>query len=35
MLCETLMILDGGAVVPVWVLVLNTPGQGGKDEATK
>ena len=30
MLCETLLILDGGAVVPVWVWVLNTPGQGGE-----
>ena len=35
MLIETLLILDGGAVVPVWVWVLNTPGQGGKEEATK
>lgn len=28
MLTDTLLILDGGAVVPVWVL--NTPGEGGK-----
>ena len=28
MLCETLLILDGGAVVPVWVLCLDTPGTG-------
>ena len=34
MLCETVLILDGGAVVPVWVLCLDTPGEGGKDEAT-
>lgn len=32
MLCEMLMILDGGAVVPVWVWVLNTPGEGGMME---
>ena len=31
MICETLAILDGGAVVPVWVLVLDTPGEGGKE----
>ena len=35
MLCETLMIMDGGAVVPVWVLVLDTPCEGGKEEAAK
>jgi hypothetical protein len=29
------MATGGGAVVPVWVWVLNTPGQGGKEEATK
>ena len=29
MLCETLMIMDGGAVVPVWVLCLDTP-EGGE-----
>lgn len=34
MLTETVLILDGGAVVPVWVLCLDTPDQGGKDEAT-
>lgn len=28
MLTETLLILDGGAVVPVWVLVLDTPDGG-------
>ena len=28
MLIETLLILDGGAVVPVWVWVLDTPGTG-------
>ena len=26
MLCETILIMDGGAVVPVWVLMLDTPG---------
>lgn len=35
MLTETLLILDGGAVVPVWVWILNTPGEGEKCEATK
>lgn len=34
MLTETVLIMDGGAVVPVWVLVLDTPGEGGKEEAT-
>ena len=35
MLTETVLIMDGGAVVPVRVLVLDTPGEGGKEEATK
>ena len=30
MLTETVLITGGGAVVPVWVLVLDTPCEGGE-----